>query len=234
MGWKEGENWFLNDCIMLKKTIAILFIISFCFIGKSQGFEFHPSLALSSGLGFSSNMANETSIMLRSEFTIKNNNIGDFCPIIGIGYTGRTYSLKYHSPGIDSFSEPVFMHSPVLEVSILMRLTSWRKLRRRMIPYIGINSFRFLSKSISKEEKAFFDQVDPSYSESISNYRSPHTYFSIETGVELVRSRWPRLCLSILWELPIPTEFGLGDPTGKVYFRHASMFCPRLVIGLRL
>ena len=220
---------------MLKRIFSVCFLIiciqTLCF---SQVFEYHPSLALSSGLSFSRQMASETSILLRNEFTLKDSRIGSFCPIVGIGYSNRAYFLQYHSADVDPFSGPVYMQSAVLEVSLLMRFTSWRKLRRIMIPYVGVNSFRFLSKSISQEEKQFFERVDPKYSEIVNGVRNPHTYFSIETGVELVRNGWPRLCMSIIWELPIPTKVGLGKPDSSFYFEHSSLYCPRIVVGLRL
>lgn len=214
-------------------TICCL-LICFHTMGYSQVFEYHPSLALSSGLSFSNHMANETSILLRNEFTIKDSSIGSFCPIVGIGYTNRSYYLQYHSDDIDPFSGPVFMRSAMLEVSLLMRLTSWRKMRRTVIPYMGLNTFRFLSKSISQEEKNFLERVDKKYADAVNDVRYYHTYFSIETGVELVKNGWPRLCLSVIWELPIPTEVGLGKPDSYLYYKHSAIFCPRLVIGLRL
>ncbi len=220
---------------MLKRVIGVCCILICIHISAySQVFEYHPSLALSSGLSFSNHMANETSVLLRNEFTIKDTGIGSFCPIVGIGYTNRSYYLQYHSDGIDPFSGPAFMHSAVLEVSLLIRLTSWRKVRKTVIPYVGINTFRFLSKSISQEEKNFLERINPKYAEVVDGVRYYHTYFSIETGVELVKNRWPRLCLSIIWELPIPTEVGVGKPDSNFYFNHSAIFCPRLVVGVRL
>lgn len=225
---------FKNSDCACKRILFILCMLCFTLPSYSQVFEYHPSFALSSGLGFTNNMANETSFLLRNEFVIKDTGISSFCPIVGIGYSSRTYKLQYQTPGIDYFSGPVYMDAAVLEVSLLIRLTSWRKLRKTMIPFLGFNTFRFLSKSTSTEEENFWGRVDSSYSGGIKNYRSPHTYFSIETGMEFVKNGWPRLCLSILWELPIPTEYGIGNPDSVFYFRHSSMFCPRFVVGIRL
>lgn len=219
---------------MMKRIISVccflMCVHSLCY---SQ-VEYHPSLALSSGLSFSKHMAKETSILLRNEFSFKDSGIGSFCPIVGIGYTNRSYYLQYHSVGIDPFSGPVYMHSAVLEVSILMRLTAWRKVRRTIVPYVGINTFRFLSKNISQEEKNFFERINPQYAENVDAVRHYHTYYSIETGVELVKLGWPRLCFSVIWELPIPTNVEIGKPESIIYFSHSAIFCPRLVVGVRL
>ena len=213
-------------------TVLAAFIIQIS--GNAQVFEYHPSFSLSSGLSFCDNMANELSFMLRNEFTIKDNDLGSFCPIVGVGYTNRTYHFQYNWSGMDSFSGPVYMHSAVLEVSLLIRLTSWRKIRKTMIPYFGINTFRFLSKKVSDKENDFVNTIDSKSASTIYNYRHPHTYFSIETGVEFVKMGWPRLCLSLLWELPIGTKTEIGSPEDVYYYNHSSLFCPRLVIGLRL
>jgi len=222
-----------SDCFR-KGVLFIFYALIIHLPGYSQLIEYHPSFALSSGLGFSNDMASETSFLLRNEFTIKDDNIGNFCPIIGIGYTNRTYNLQYQTPEIDYFSGPVYMRSAVLEISVLIRLTSWRKLRKTMIPFLGLNSFRFLSKDMSKEENDFCDRVDPSLGEAIKNYRIHHMFFSLETGMEFVKDRWPRLCLSVLWEFPDSNDCKIESPNSEFYFRSSSMWCPRLVIGLRL
>ena len=77
------------------KTITFIFILSFCFSGKGQVFEYHPSLALSSGLGFSSNMTNETSFLFRNEFTNKSKSIVDFCKMETYKWYGKKRKIGF-------------------------------------------------------------------------------------------------------------------------------------------
>lgn len=221
---------------MIRKLILVLSMaLGTALSAVSQTFEYHPIFALSSGLGFSNNMANETSFMLRNEFANKESDFGTFCPIVGLGYTNRTYHLEYSADGMDPFSGPVHMRSLALEVSALFRFSAWRKVRKTVIPYVGANTFRLLSKkNVSAEEKSFLSHVGID-NDSLNKLRSRPLFFSLETGVELVGKGWPRMNVSIIWELPMArtrSGFTMNEKNGS-YFS-SSLNCPRLVVGLRL
>lgn len=223
---------------MLRKLILILSMAMCTALpAVSQKFAYHPIFALSSGLGFSNKMANETSFMLRNEFASKDLDFGTICPVIGLGYTSRSHHLEYSVDGMDPFSGPVYRRYLAVEVSVLFRFSAWRRVRKTVIPYAGMNSFLFIpGKNVSAEEKAFFSHTGFAY-----NRHDTHI-FSLETGVELVRKGWPKVNVSIMWELPgTPTQTRIwSEKTGDTmegtdmnYFS-CSLYCPRLVVGLRL
>ena len=221
---------------MIRKLILVLsMVLCTALSALSQTFEYHPIFALSSGLGFSNDMASETSFMLRNEFANKESDFGSFCPVIGLGYTNRTYHLEYSADGISPFSGPVYMRSLAFEFSILFRFSAWRKVRKTVVPYVGANSFLLLSKkNVSGEEKSFLSQVGIG-NDLLSKQRSRPLFYSLETGVELVGKGWPRMNVSIIWELPIArTRFGftMNEKNGAYY--SSSLNCPRLCVGLRL
>lgn len=228
---------------MLRKLILILSMAMCTALpAVSQDFAYHPIFALSSGLGFGNNMANETSFMLRNEFATKESDIGTFCPVIGLGYTNRTYHLEYSADGISPFSGPVNMRSLAFEFSLLFRFSAWRRVRKTVVPYVGVNTFRLISKKeVSADEKAFFFHIGID-NDLLDKFRPKPLFFSLETGAELVWKKWPRVNVSIVWELPVArtqtsiSESLTGDTVEETKTIYSRSFhnCPRLVVGLRL
>lgn len=231
------SNFFCGVC-------RFIFFVTLVFHAESAKAQlsswYEPGVAVSSGLNFSGNMAEESAVWFRNavRFTSGETSPGFFC--VNLGYAHRSYLLDYYSPVLESSSSGnVYRNAFVLQLGAECRLRNIRKLRKVLQPFAGVyfqRHFYKVSEDV-QEARAHF---------KLDGYEIALRQVVFEIGSEVVSAKWPRFFFSFQIEPTfLTTQFGsegnvlITDKltsetqTVDIFYKHKEYPCARLFLGVR-
>lgn len=201
---------------------------------------YEPGIAVSSGLSFSGNMAEESAVWLRNGVRITKGESSPLYICANLGYARRSYLLDYYSPLLEPTSSGItYRNAFVLQFGPEIRFKNIRKLRKVMHPYAGMYFQRQFYR-LSEDDKVAREYF------KLDGYDFAVRQILLEVGTEFVSEKWPRFYFSFQIEPTFlaPSFGGEGyvtitdkqtSETQKVdiYYRHKELPCVRLFLGMR-
>ena len=237
-------NHLFNAILRIRSVFHFIIFVALIFHTESAKAQlsswYEPSVAVSSGLNFSGNMAEESAVWFRNavRFTKGEASPGFFC--VNLGYAHRSYLLDYYSPALDASSfGNVYRNAFVLQIGAEYRLRNIRKLRKVLQPFAGVyfqRHFYKVSDDVQEAREHF----------KLDGYKIALRQVVFEIGSEVVSAKWPRFYFSFQIEPTIfTTQFGsegyevITDKatsetqTLNIYYNHKEYPCARLFLGVR-
>lgn len=185
--------------------------------------RYEPSFAISSGLNFSGNLAEESAVWIRNSVRFTSEEVFPGYICLNLGYSHRSYLVEYNSTTLGYIKEQKYRNSFVIQGGAEMRFRNIRKLRKSIQPHLGIYFQYYLTKIRIDEDVDFIDNADYDFGQVV-----------FEIGSEFVFDRWPRMYFSIQIEPHLSeTRIWMIDNSGNISYDHKEPACHRMVLGIR-